>query len=149
MGEEMERLLAHAIIWRCFDGWPGRFNDALNERLVADADWSPQLMELALASGSCDGVWRVFSEQVIPRFDSLDVDAFKCGLVGALEGLYRECGEPLAIFASVAYPVWCLLAAYGLESDDLSELCFADDYLASDGAAAARACYEELFARFR
>ena len=145
----MERLLANAIVWFCFDGWADSYATVLADELRSERGDSQLLIDLWLASKSRSETWSIFTTVVLPVFDALNADLFKRELVFALETLYRDPSVSLGLFASIAYPVWSLLEKYGIDDADLIELCFADDDIDYDNGSITRAYYEDVFRRFR
>lgn len=144
----MERALANAMVWSCFEGWADKYHEALNDELRGEDGSSRLLDTLAGVAGSSSDTLDAFRKLVLPIVDIYDANLLKGELAAALAEICHNPRVPLEEFAEVAFGVSNLLDEFGIPDDDMIELAYADGILADGNRSAAREHYELVFSRF-
>ena len=144
----MERLLANAMVWHCYDAWEDRYIAAVNKEFEGQDKLDPLQYDIFTDSDSEVETWEHYKLMVLPLFEIYDANLFKRELVAALETVYRDENVSLEEFNGIAYNVSQILDDYGIDDDDILEFAYAGMFSDEGDFERTRACYEDVFARY-
>ena len=145
----MERLLANAMVWHFYDPWGTHYNAVVNEEFYGQTLLQPLQYDIFADVESEVDTWQHFKLMVLPIFDIYDAGKFKRELVSALETVYRDENVSLEEFNAIAFNISQVLDDYHIDDDDILEFAYAGLFTDEGDVDRTRACYEDVFERFR
>ena len=140
----VERLFVLAIMRDVGLTNTSEYEAVLNELYLAHLD-DPFLLNLELASSDLNATWELITEYILYEQSVLDWTIVELLLLEKLEEVYHSNRFDLSDFAQRAYSVFLHLPDCLKESEELSVLEYADDYLAFGDELATKECYEKMF----